>query len=85
MDGKDLIRSNLDEIYEKSNVTFYFDFNTGNESVIVGSNSPLSLIFCNFHTPVKSWSLGHFMRSNPRAVGTSFGLMPRGMVTLGID
>ena len=26
VDGKDLIRSNLDEIYEKSYVSFYFDF-----------------------------------------------------------
>ena len=26
VDGKDLIRSNLDEIYKKSYVSFYFDF-----------------------------------------------------------
>ena len=26
VDGKDLIRLNLDEIYEKSYVSFYFDF-----------------------------------------------------------
>ena len=26
MDGEDLIRSNLDEIYEKSYISFYFDF-----------------------------------------------------------
>ena len=26
VDGKDVIRSNLDEIYEKSYASFYFDF-----------------------------------------------------------
>ena len=63
--------------------------NAGNESVTVGSNGPLSSIFCYFPSSVESRLPGTFYEIKSRGTGHEFwpnarGL-PEGMVTLGID